>query len=59
VIANLQKRMEAIEAQPKIPAHTPIRDSSQPNYTNLIDTLEIRLERSIKAMETKIMKNIK
>jgi hypothetical protein len=51
--------MEAIEAQPKIPAHTSIRDQNQPKYTDLIDTLEIRLEQSIQAMETKIMKNIK
>jgi hypothetical protein len=51
--------MEAIQAQPKQPAHTSIRDSSLPNYTNLIDNLEIRMDQSIKAMETKIMNSIK
>jgi hypothetical protein len=51
--------MEAIQAQPKQPAHTSIRDSSQPNYIELIDNLEIRMDQSIKAMESKIMNSIK
>jgi hypothetical protein len=43
--------MAAIEAQPKLPTHTSIRDQNPPNYTERIDNIELTVERQIKALE--------
>jgi hypothetical protein len=51
VIADLQKRMAAIEAQPKLLTHTSIREQNPPNYTQRMDNIELTLERQIKALE--------
>jgi hypothetical protein len=56
VLTDIQLRLETIEAKPTIKTRASIKESNPPDYTALIDALEIRMDKRLRAVESNLNK---